>query len=272
MPIDKIRKIVLMAILFLFTLQFFGIKFLSGSLTGSLLLWDISLIDIFAYLESLFASKELTTKALYALIPIFLLYLIIGRAFCGWVCPMDVFFNLLSKKKFNDEKKIINNQRERLLKKIGYGIAIFLLIQSAVIEIPIFTNYMSHLTNFFRALTAGVFSLLSLPFEKSLLIYSLSAILFLLILELIYPRLWCKSLCPIGKTYGLFNKISLLRLSIVKDTCIQCGSCNESCYMDIDIASNTDKAFLRDSNCILCGRCVDACDKKAKTLSLKFRR
>ncbi|MCX8070745.1 MAG: 4Fe-4S binding protein [Thermodesulfovibrionales bacterium] len=274
MSLNKTRRLVLIIILLFFILQFLGLKILTGSLTGSVVVGFLSMIDVFAFVETLVSSKDLALQTIYAFIPVLIIYLIIGRAFCGWVCPMDFLFEIVSKirGKFINLAKTRNLTKEVMLKKISYVIALALLVFSAFLEIPIFTNYLSHLTNFFRSLNSIIFAILSLPFEKSILIYSTVTIVALLILEAIYPRLWCKSLCPIGRTYGLFNKISLLKLSVAKDSCIHCEACDRECYMDVHISSNTDKSSIRDTNCILCGKCVESCKDKTKTLKLSFNR
>lgn len=272
MSLNKLRRLVLVIILLLFILQYFGLKIVTGSLSGSVVFWLISMIDVFAFIETTIASRELSLQTFYALIPVLIIYLVFGRAFCGWVCPMDLLFELVEKIRSKFISILKPSNLNKNLKKIGYIFALILMVSSAITEIPLFTNYLSHLTNFFRALNSFVFALISVPFEMSVLIYSVIAIFLLLILEAIYPRLWCKSLCPIGKTYGLFNKISLLNLSVEKSSCINCEACDKECYMDVDLSSNTHKLSIRDSNCILCGRCVEICKGKTKTLNLTFKR
>ncbi len=87
------------------------------------------------------------------------------------------------------------------------------------------------------------------------------ALLLLCILASIFIyRPFCKYVCPLGAFYGLFQKISLLRLSIDEDACINCGACKDVCKMDVNpgIAPNS-------AECIRCGECVSACPKNALT-------
>lgn len=274
MSLDKTRRITLLIIVALFVLQCFGVKALVGGLSGSLALWYVSLIDVYAFLETLVASKEVTLQAIYAFLPILIVYLIIGRAFCGWVCPMDFLFEFVSalKNKPKSVPQTVNYLNTKTLKLSGYAIAVSILIISAVIEIPVFTNYLSHLTNFFRTLNSLVFAVLAVPYNTSILLYSFVGLVVLLALEFVFPRMWCRCLCPLGKVYGLFNHRSLLRLAVAKDSCIKCENCDKVCYMGVAISKHTDKSEIRDTNCIYCGRCVQACKNKANTLSLTFRR
>jgi ferredoxin-type protein NapH len=269
--LSKLRRFVLLGIMLLFLLQFLKIKVLVGGLTGSLAVWFVKLIDVFAYFESLVASKDFTTTAFIAVLPIIGIYLIFGRAFCGWICPMDFLYEMMDKLRGN-RQWAIGNRIKRISPKIGYGIAGVLLVVSALVNIPFFTNYISHLTNFFRFITGSVFLALDLPFEPSVLAYSGSIIILLLGLEYFFPRLWCKVLCPVGKTYGLFNKISLIRLKFVEGECGECNLCEQLCYMNVKIARYIDRPDLRDTNCIYCGRCVEGCETKGRLIKIGFKK
>ncbi len=274
--LSKLRRFVLLGIIILFLLQFFGVKALVGGLTGSVAVWFVKLIDVFAYFESLIASKDFTMTAFWAVLPAIALYLIFGRAFCGWVCPMDFLYEIVNRIKDKRQGSGVGSQKktiaDKISPKIGYVVAMLLIVISALISIPFFTNYISHLTNFFRTLTGGVFLALDLPVEPVVVVYSLSVITALLVLEYIYPRLWCRALCPVGKTYGLFNKVSLLKLKFVEGECGECNLCEQMCYMNVKIARNIDRPGLRDTNCIYCGRCVEGCETKGKLIKLSLKR
>lgn len=97
LKLSRLRRFVMLGIVILFLLQFLRVKVLIGSLSGSLVLWFINLIDVFAFFESLAASKDFTATAVIAVIPLIGIYLIFGRAFCGWVCPMDFLYEMVDK-------------------------------------------------------------------------------------------------------------------------------------------------------------------------------
>jgi ferredoxin-type protein NapH len=257
-----LRRIVLFTIIALFLLQFFKIKLLVGGLTGSVALWFVRLLDLFAYLESLLASMDFTTKALISVLPILGVYIIFGRAFCGWVCPMDFLFAIVDRARRWRKMKI------RVSPKLGYFVLVLFLAGSLLTGIPLFTNYISHLTNFFRAINAGVFLALDLPVDPVIIWFSGGVILILLVLEFFFPRLWCRVICPVGKTYGLLNKISLIKLKFAEGRCNGCFFCERVCYMDVKIVENLERGSLRDTNCIYCGRCIKTCNKTGKLISM----
>jgi ferredoxin-type protein NapH len=268
--LSRLRRFVMLGIIVLFILQFFRIKILVGGLTGSLAIWSLNLIDIFAYMESFAASKSFTIQAMFAVVPVIVIYLIFGRAFCGWACPMDFLFELINKRRDTGQGAGVGDSA--LTKRgTGYVIAGGFLILSALFGVPFFTRYLSHLTNFFSFVNAGVYMALNLPVSKTVLIFSGAVISLLSAVEYLFPRLWCRVLCPVGKTYGLFNKVSLLKLSFAEGECGECNLCEEVCYMDVKITHHLDQPGLRDTNCIYCGRCAEGCGTKGKLIKMNFR-
>lgn len=266
-PWTLLRRGVMLAVLALFLLQYFEIKLLVGSLSGSTLLGSIKLLDVFAFFEVAAATKGISLVLLTAVLPVALLYLILGRAFCGWVCPMDGLFSLVDKVKLAEKR----TPEPPFKPQTGYWLAGGLLLLALVVSLPIFTNFISHLTNFFRLIASGLFLAADLPVEPAVVAWSLLTLLALLLLEYVYPRLWCRVLCPVGKTYGLFNKISLLKLRFNRGDCEGCELCEHKCYMGVKIVRHLDQNKLRDPNCIYCGRCVEGCRHKGKLIRLSLK-
>ncbi len=265
--LSRLRRFVLLGIIILFLLQFLRVNVLVGGLSGSLAVWFVKLIDIFAYLESLVASRDFSTIALLSVIPVMVIYLIFGRAFCGWVCPMDFLFELVDKTK--DWSKV----KPKVSPRVGYAVMGIFLIASFLMGVPFFTRYLSHLTNFFTLLTSGVFLSLDLPADYMITFFAGASLFSLLALEYLFPRLWCRVLCPVGKMDGLFNKISLLRLKFVEGSCGECNLCEQRCYMNVRIVPYVvDQPSLRDTNCIYCGRCTEGCDMRSKIIKMKLGR
>jgi ferredoxin-type protein NapH len=255
----------MLTIVALFLLQFLKIKLLIGGLSGSIAVMYVKLLDPFAFIESLIASRDFTVRALTSVFPVIGIYLLFGRAFCGWVCPMDMLFESLNRTKDWTMRRI------RISTKIGYIVAVLFLAASALLGIPVFTNYISHLTNFFRAISSGVYLASGLPADPVVLYFSVSVILSLLIFEFFFPKLWCRVICPVGKVYGIFNKISLLRLKFTEGDCGECSLCEQMCYMDVKITPHLDQSSLRDTNCIYCGKCVEGCGTKGKIVKMTLK-
>ncbi|ADH86589.1 4Fe-4S binding protein [Desulfurivibrio alkaliphilus] len=267
-PWTLLRRTVMLAILALFMLQYFEIKLLVGSLSGSTLLGSIKLLDVFAFFEISAAAKGISLTLITAVLPVALLYLVLGRAFCGWVCPMDLLFSLVDKLRPGDQQ---GPARLPLPPRVGYWLAGGLLLLALLFSLPLFTNYLSHLTNFFRTIAGLVFLAGDLPVEPAMIAWSLLTLLALLVLHYFYPRLWCRVLCPVGKTYGLFNRLSLLKLRFNQGDCEGCELCEHKCYMGVKIVRNLDRGQLRDPNCIYCGRCIEGCRRKGKLIRMSLK-
>ncbi|MFU8819863.1 MAG: 4Fe-4S binding protein [Desulfurivibrio sp.] len=266
-PWTLLRRTVMLAIVALFMLQYFKINLLVGSLSGSTLLGKIKLLDFFAFIEISAAAQGISLIMFTAVLPVALLYLVLGRAFCGWVCPMDLLFSLTDKVRLGERTP----PAPPLPPQVGYWLAGGLLLLALLTSLPIFTNFFSHLTNFFRAIAGGVFLASDLPVEPAVVAWSLLTLLALLLLEYFYPRLWCRTLCPVGKTYGLFNQVSLLKLRFNQGDCEGCELCEHKCYMGVKIVRNLDRGKLRDPNCIYCGRCIEGCRHKGKLIRMSLK-
>jgi polyferredoxin len=79
-------------------------------------------------------------------------------------------------------------------------------------------------------------------------------LLLMLTASVFSSRPFCRTLCPLGAFYGLFNRISLIRLKFDADACTKCGACHQVCPVEIraDEAPNSGA-------CIRCLRCTGAC-------------
>lgn len=75
------------------------------------------------------------------------------------------------------------------------------------------------------------------------------------------PRFWCRYLCPAGALMGLFSRRPLLRRK-VSSACTQCGTCAKQCPMG---AIGKDPSQTLHSECIACTTCVRTCPEAAVT-------
>ena len=87
-----LRRITQISILVLFILgNAYGFKILSGNLSSSSLFGQIPLSDPFAVLQILLASFSVGINAIIGAIIVFVFYALIApRAFCSWVCPVNL--------------------------------------------------------------------------------------------------------------------------------------------------------------------------------------
>jgi len=169
---------------------------------------------------------------------IILANLILGRVFCGWICPGGFLAQLQEYfKKLTKEKKFL------------YYILTFI---SSILFSLVFFNWITDIRVFFYP-TNPAFLPLLLAFIVITAFFYFEAFL---------GEKWCRVYCPTGIYHKItpFNHI-VKPFLIKKESCEDCKACIKACPMGLDprkMASinNFDRGIQA---CIVCGECVDAC-------------
>lgn len=87
----------------------------------------------------------------------------------------------------------------------------------------------------------------------------------ILALGRIAPRFWCRALCPAGALMALTCAAPLLRRT-VSDACTECGACRRACPMD---AIHEDPRHSSPRECVSCLKCVRVCPEDAVHFRLR---
>jgi len=170
-----------------------------------------------------------------------LLTLILGRVWCGWLCPQTVF---------NDLAELVGNRfrkrdSPRMSRVIEHGTAVFL---SVLISFNLFCWFMAPALVAARLMDFTANPLLTACF----LLASLLGYLNLVFVK----RSFCRSYCPYGRFQAALVDEGTLNLTFLEETrdrCLRCDACVRSCPMEIDVRQGFQ------IECINCGRCIDAC-------------
>ena len=88
--------------------------------------------------------------------------------------------------------------------------------------------------------------------------FKFTILVFVIILSILFYRPFCKWICPLGAIYSLFNKISLLKIKVDPEKCVNCQKCSHACKMDVNVVDTPDHP-----ECIRCGACMKACPTNA---------
>jgi ferredoxin-type protein NapH len=168
---------------------------------------------------------------------------IFGRAFCGWACPFGSFQDLFG----------LINKRKRKLQPFTYSKFLMLLVIIFLAWITLDTFFCKFCPFFYPSLNIGPFFYVHM-----------TTLILTVVLVLFFSRFWCRYLCPIG-SIGVFNKLSILTVSLSPAKCTKCERCLEVCPMGIDKLENIGKS----SDCILCGKCVEACQTNALRINIR---
>jgi ferredoxin len=229
------------------------------------------------------ASYALATKAFnWLLLPALLLLLftfLLGRFFCGWICPLGTILDLVTNriKKTTPLRLLKGNVKYWLLLPLLFA-AFFNLNLAGLLD-PI-AILIRALTFFFYPLFGdtirqgwvGLYRILGdnrdalapayyvirdnlLPFRETFypLAFISTLVLFLIIfLERYERRNWCRNLCPLGTLLGLASRFSLFR-RLPEKLCSDCRSCAQAC------PTSFDRDILQQEDCIRCMECVLKC-------------
>ena len=103
-------------------------------------------------------------------------------------------------------------------------------------------------------------------FRSALFSLKMAILVLTLIGCVFFYRFFCRTLCPLGAIYGLFNKISIFHLEVDSHRCVGCGKCKEVCGMEVDPVKTPDSP-----ECIRCGACVDVCPADALHLGFSTK-
>jgi ferredoxin len=116
-----------------------------------------------------------------------------------------------------------------------------------------------------EALAAPIFGYENKAFQTGWIIGFL--FLFILFLNRIRPRFWCRVLCPLGALLGISSKFNILTLEKDEDKCTHCGACVKTCQ---GAASPEPGEQWQNSECLLCFNCTKTCKEDA--LTFRFRK
>ncbi len=176
----------------------------------------------------------------FSLIALLLFTLIVGRAFCSWICPFGAILDFCGKL-----SNLLELKRKELPeviqdRNIKYGVLIGFLAISALLGRQVFCD-ICPLGTFYR--TTGPYGF-AFPW---LILFPLSILFGLIIIAFIYkPRAWCMYICPLGAFIAAEDKVSMMRVQLPSDSCIECKQCEKICPMEIPLMKETRYKLIND--------------------------
>lgn len=220
-----------------------GIPFLANASLHALCPFG-GVVSIYQYAAIGTFVQKIHESSFILMILGFLLALLVGPAFCGWVCPFGTIQEWVSKlgkrifkRRFN---RFIPYRIDRYLRFLRYGVLAWVIYMTAYSGKLIFADIDPYfaLFNFWSSEVA---------------IGGVIVLLVTLGLSLFVERPWCKYACPYGAVLGLFNFARIFKIRRAESTCISCGLCSRNCPMNIPVM---DKKVVRDHQCITCMECT----------------
>ncbi|HCG7438090.1 quinol dehydrogenase ferredoxin subunit NapH [Vibrio parahaemolyticus] len=219
---------------------------LTGNLSSSMLFDTVPLSDPLIVLQALATGHIPEFNALLGVVIVVVFYAILApRAFCAWVCPLNIVTDLAAwlRRKFNIKASY------RWSPAIRYWLIPVLMLGSALSGAILWT-WLDPVAALHRGLVFGM--------GAGWVLIALVFVLDLLLVE----HGWCGHLCPLGATYGVIGRKSLLRVTAVRrEGCTKCMDCFYVCPEPEVLRQPLKEGDRRvmDQNCISCGRCLDVC-------------
>lgn len=197
---------------------------------------------------------------LFIFLAIILISLVVGKAFCSWICPVGTLSEYLGK--FGEKmfgKLQIPRWLDYPLRSLKYLLlaffvySIFFLMSDLAIKAFLDSPYNQvsdiKMFYFFADISRTALIVITVLFLGSIFI----------------RNMWCRYLCPYGALLGITGLLSPNKIQRNVSSCIDCAKCNKACPSFIKV----DKVkTVWSDECTSCLSCVDACPV-ADTLQVK---
>jgi polyferredoxin len=211
--------------------------------------------DIYTALISGKFAWSVQAPSVFLIIAVFLVTIIFGRFFCGFICSFGAMGDLMwfisshtLKPRFR-----VSSQADRILKYLKYAVLLVIVLIGWTFAVFDFDGYSSPWTVF--AMAASVKS-----WSQPTFLLTVGALLLLIIIagSLLIERFFCRYLCPLGALFCLTSRIRLFRIRKPRRKCDKCSLCTYKCSMGIPLGE-TD--IVKSGECIDCFACTDVCPK-----------
>lgn len=228
-----------------------------GNLSSSTLFDVIPFTDPLLLLQTIAAGHlPEFTAILGALIVVALYAVIAPRAFCAWICPLNIVTDLAAWLR----RKLNLKASYSWPKSLRYWLIPVLLIGSAISGSALWV-WIDPVSALHRGLIFGMGAG-----------WMLIVLVFLLDLLLVEHG-WCGHLCPLGATYGIIGKQSIMRVTATdRNACTKCMDCFNVCPEPQVLREPLKDGDIRvmDQDCISCGRCIDVCSEKVFEFKTRY--
>ncbi len=233
---------------------------------------------------------------------------VLGRLWCGWVCPFGLYMDLVTwlRKALKMKYRVVSDNVNVKLHQLSYVIMAVILVLSVILASEALAGvqlvpgterggfvYTYFATPFCQVcpmkplcvLAQGAVGIIRFEWlvgptagEFYQLGWYLTSIN-LMGLGLVtatgffFKRSWCR-ICPLGGLIAVFNRfkpfkwISGVRLDKVEEKCTKCGICKRVCPTQVKEVYELKGGDVATSSCILCLRCVEMCPEEG---CLSFR-
>jgi ferredoxin-type protein NapH len=241
------RRCVQLAIIALIASPLAGLTIFRGTLAAGDLA-GLPLADPLAALQVMLATGVVVPSFLLSALGVTLCYFLLGgRTFCGWVCPVYLLTEMADKlrRRFGSGERLLPLATKRWL-LLATG------LMTLLTGLPLFETVSP------IGITGRAIAFRGWP--------ALACLAGLLLVEVVFARrLWCRSLCPLGGFYAVIGRFAPARIRYLPERCTGCGSCVQSCFVQEVLAPclSGKATAVTAGDCTRCCACVDTCRAQA---------
>lgn len=274
-----------------------GIGYVTTMGTGTLsaIGWqDISLLCPIGALGAMLASKSIIPRAVFSVLLAIAAVLLVGRAFCAWMCPVPFVQRLRGLFSRHPHDRTANTDDSKGKTRSGgcqdckSACAASLGASGSATERVDRPSATRHIVLGGSLLSAAIFGFpvfcvicpIGLTFATIFLLvrafgfgdasWALFAVPALLVVEVVLLRKWCHRFCPIASFMSLVGRGNrTFQPHAVESSCLEskgavCGKCAAACPEGIDPRHRSLGAPM--SECTRCQACVEACPTHALSI------
>ncbi len=254
-----LRRITQIGLLVLyFGANAWGWTLLQGNLSSSIILGVIPMSDPYAALQMLVAGAALAMDLLIGAAVVTVFYMLIGgRAFCSWVCPINMVTDAAAWLREKLEINRVQNGKVPVKRVTRYWVLGLGLVVSAVMGVTAF-EFISPISMVHRGLVFGMG-------------FGWAAIAVIFLFDLfVLKNGWCGHVCPLGGMYSLLGKFSLIRVHHDEEACTLCMKCKDVCpEQQVLHMIGKESIPVLSGECTNCARCIEVCDDDALEFSIR---
>jgi polyferredoxin len=181
---------------------------------------------------------------------------VLGRFFCGWICPLGALQQLVSWVAGPTRRKLPKINRYRRWFNLKYVILTVLLVWAALGVNHI--GWIDPIALLHRGVASGVRPLWHGGLSPAGWV-SFGLLALILLLSAAHPRFFCRAACPLGALLGIAARLAPLRIR--RDPA---GSCT-GCTLCLFACQGADEPLERHrvSECHVCLNCIGSCAEES---------
>ena len=186
----------------------------------------------------------------------------VKKGFCGWICPVGTlseYASMLGSKLAKGNKKM-PRKADLALMSIKY----LLMVAFVFLIVVMPTSYM---LLFFMQDEYKLMDGRMLLFFMDASRVTITVLLSLFGLTLLFKSFWCRYLCPYGALLGFLSYLSPFKVRRDEDKCTHCKACTRNCPMQIEVEK---KEVVMSAECFGCMSCVSHCPEEG-ALEMTFK-